>query len=636
LEQDIEQIKIDADTAFNGGDFEAAEKLYQDLLELNPDSVSAHYAIGTIALKEKSLQKAVAHLDQAAQLEPEAVDIAFNLATGLYMSGNRLGALVQLQRGAKYCQDDPVFCSRIAEMSIRLGEPAAAITLMSRLKSLTPDQQIIMANAHGMLGSWRESVGILKHLNKSLPNDAVIAEKLSFALGQLRDYPAAISAFERHLRLITPKANDYLRFADILLIAQNAKRCDQALDQAQELGEDGVELYILRARTARLRGDYDAVHVALNDALKRQSNHGQVWSMMAEMANPDQLNELIQRLQGELAQEEEIAKLNHHLQALLNYALADMQEKNEDYSGAAKSLRRANKLQNVALAMTNASYSAPATEKQFDELISNYDETSTKFVPVPESNDQSNTVDTGRDITPIFIVGMVRSGTTLVERILGQNQQIFSAGEQEGMEFVASHYHHLMRKGQLPKPADLNGEQCQALRTMYLEKLPEMNKPIFTDKLPHNFRQVGLILKLFPQARIIQMHRNKPDVCLSIYSRPFSAGHNYATHWPDIDHFYSQAERLMGHWSSLNSAQILDLNYEDLVTDPKTYAKKLIKFCGFEWQESYLDFHQSVSQSFTFSELQVRQPIATKRINRWQKYSDYLPELTALSTNGDK
>jgi tetratricopeptide (TPR) repeat protein len=624
LEQELKQLTADADAAFNAGETAKASELYQQVLELDPNSVAAHYGIGTIALQDKDLQKSVEHLKRAAEIEPEAVDIAFNLATCLFVGGNRVGALVQLERAAKYCLDDPVFCSRIAEMSIRLGEPAAAVTIMSRLKALTPDHQLIIANAHGVLGNWREAIGILKNLQKSLPENAEIAQKLALAAGQLRDYPFAISSYQRYLRLITPSANDYLRFADLLLIAQNTKRCDQALDQALALGEDSAELYVLRARTARLRGDYEAVNAALDQALNRQANHGQAWAIKAELADQAQLPEFIAKLREQTENEKDVTQLNHHLQALLNYSLADMCDRQADYECATKALRSANKLQNVALALTNTSYSKDATEQQFDELIESYSSS------VFESNDVA--IDSGeKQITPIFIVGMARSGTTLVERILGQNPHVFNAGEQEAMEFVATHYHYQIKNDRLPKPADMNAEQRAALRSMYLEKLPDISKPIFTDKLPHNFRQVGLILKLFPEARVIQMHRAMPDVCLSIYSHAFAAGHNYATHWPDMLHFYSQAERLMAHWSSVDSTRVMNLNYEDLAESPEVYAKKIVEFCGFEWQQSYLDFHQSTTQSFTFSEMQVRQPISATRIDRWRNYLPYLPELEVFS-----
>jgi hypothetical protein len=221
----------------------------------------------------------------------------------------------------------------------------------------------------------------------------------------------------------------------------------------------------------------------------------------------------------------------------------------------------------------------------------------------------------------------------LVERIIGQNANVFNAGELEAMEYAAADFNQKISSGQLPAPDQISIQQWSALRDLYLEKLPEISKPIFTDKLPHNFRHVGLLHKLFPEARVIQLHRDPQDVCMSIYSRAFTSGHNHANRWEDLGHFYAESERLMAHWSSMNSSRILDLKYEDLVENPEYYAKQLVEFCGFEWNESYLDFHQSINKSFTFSEMQVRQPIASKRVGRWRNYSNYFPELNELSAH---
>ena len=619
----IEQVLVDAEVALQQGKHSLALELYQSVLNEDPNQATAHYAIGTIAFQSKDFETALSSLNRAAELEPEAVDIAFNLASCLATVGDRLGALLQLQRATQYCQDDPVFVPSIADMSLRLGEPAAAVQLLSRLNQLLPQDQIILARAQGKLGNWREAVGILKRLNDATPKDAEVADKLATAAGKLRDYPTAIAAFGRYLQLVKPTANDYLRYADLLLIAQEADRCDQALDIALEMGEDRPEVHIIKARTARLKGDYDRVKSSLDKALERQPNHGQAWSIKAELAEQDELAEFIQILKTELSQTDQIAALNHRHQTLLNYAMADMCDRNGDYEAASSALAEANTIQCSVQDMVNGGYKPEDTEQSIARAINEFDPEA--FAAPVAKIDQATS-----DITPIFIVGMPRSGTTLVERILGQNKLVFNAGEQEGMEFVAADFWHQLRTNQMPPAKEWSSDHWSKLRAQYLEKLPEIGKPIFTDKLPHNFRNVGLILKMFPDARIIQMHRAIEDVCLSIYSHPFGAGHGYANRWEDLGHFYRQSEKLMAHWSATKSPQILDLNYEDLVQDPDNYAKKLVEFCGFEWNENYLEFHKTVNPSFTFSEIQVRQPIATKRVQRWKNYEQFIPELASL------
>jgi Flp pilus assembly protein TadD len=620
VEQNINQLIADAEAAAKAGEIEQAEKKYLSALEIDPDSASALYGLGTIAMQCNQPEHALKCLRRAQTLEPEAVDIAYNLAHCYQQLGDPGQAVLQLQHATKFCKADPVFCPLIADFLLRLGEPSAAIQLLARLQVLPPSEQIILARAQAAKSNWREAVNILKRLNSVLPKDAKIANDLAVAAGKLRDYDTSIASFERYLTLVTPSAQDYLRFADLLLIAQRADRCDKALKLAIEQGEDGSEVFVMQAKVARLNGDYSAANRALVAALERTPNDGQAWTMRAELAEDKQFKSLIELLKAELGQEVEL-DLQHR--ALLNYALADMQDRSEGYKDAADSLLAANEAQYQSLQDANNTYQPKHTEQMVDRLIENFNRD--MFDSADVQIQASST-----SVQPIFIVGMPRSGTTLVERIIGQNSQVFNAGEQEAMEFVVADFNQKTLDGKLPELHLISPHQWSELRALYLQKLPEISKPIFTDKLPHNFRHVGIIHKLFPEARIVQLHRDSQDVCMSIYSRAFTAGHNYANRWPDLKHFYTECERLMAHWSSMNSPRIMDLKYEDLVENPEYYAKQLVEFCGFKWNESYLDFHQSTNKSFTFSEMQVRQPIANKRVGRWQKYADHLPELSEL------
>ena len=620
MEQNIDQLISDAEAFAKAGEIEQAEKKYLSVLEINPDSASAHYGLGTIAMQCNQAEHALKCLRRAQTLEPEAVDIAYNLAHCYHQLGNLRQSVLQLQHATKFCKADPVFCPLIADFLLRLGEPAAAIQLLARLQVLLPADQIILARAQAAKSNWREAVNILRRLNGDLPNDAKLANDLAVAAGKLRDYETSISSFERYLTLVTPSATDYLRFADLLLIAQRADRCGAALKLAIDLGEDSAEVFVMQAKVARLEADYSAANVALDKALEKQANDGQAWTLRAELASDDQLKGFIDSLSAELAKADEL-DLQH--KALLNYALADMQDRATDFENAAASLLSANEAQHQFLQNTKNTYQPEHTTQAVDRLIESFNRDMFDSAPIQSGASSVSA-------KPIFIVGMPRSGTTLVERIIGQNPQVFNAGEQEAMEFVAADFNQKVITGKLPSVDKISAEQWSELRGLYLDKLPEMSKPIFTDKLPHNFRHVGLIHKLFPESRIIQLHRDQQDVCMSIYSRAFTAGHNYANRWQDLAHFYAESERLMGHWSSMNSSRILDLKYENLVENPSYYAKQLVEFCGFEWNESYLNFHQSTNKSFTFSEMQVRQPIANKRVGRWQNYAKYFPELSEL------
>ena len=620
-ENSVEEILQQADAALHAGNNDQAQVLFQQVLDQEPNSASAHYALGTIYFHKADYQQALMSLQRAAEIEPEAVDIAINFAGCLAHVGNKIGALIQLQRASKYCRDDPVFCSRIADMSLQLNEPAVAISMLDRLQKLLPQDQIIMAKAEGALGNWRDAVAILSRLFDVTPNDSSIARELSVAAANLRQYTLAISSYERYLKNVNPTAQDYLRFADLLLIAQQESRCEIALKQAKDLGEDSAEWEVLYARVCRLKGDYDETQQALSRAINLQPNQGQAWLMRAELADEENAAQYKEEL-STIVEHANFSALRPHLQALNYYSLAELNEKSGNIKQASEALLAANDIQTAWFASNGVEYFADKTEQEYSSKKKRF------TAEIFDQADASISKNANRP-SPIFIVGLPRSGTTLVERILGENQNVYSGGELEALEFVAIDLERKIKTEKLPPLEEFDVKLWTELRQQYFSKLPEFSEPIFTDKMPHNFRHVGLILKLFPEARVLQMHRAMQDVCLSIYSHAFPNGHSYATSWDNLFDYYRQSESLMQYWGSLNSPRVLDVQYENLVQKPEYYAKQIVEFCGFDWQDSYLEFHKSANASFTFSELQVRQPISDKRVRRWEKFADFIPALQA-------
>ena len=237
--------------------------------------------------------------------------------------------------------------------------------------------------------------------------------------------------------------------------------------------------------------------------------------------------------------------------------------------------------------------------------------------------------------TPLFIVGMPRSGTTLVERMLAQLSMVKAGGESEALGFLVTQYQNDVASGKAPSPEKMARRDWQALAARYFEKTPlyldfegvGAAGNFITDKMPHNFQHVGMILSLFPNAKVIQMRRDPRDVCWSIFTRMFPEGHNYAVEFESLAQTYSISCRHMDHWAALAPDRVVDISYEDLVASPQEVGQRITNFCGLTWSERCLDFHKTVATSFTFSELQVREAINEKRIGRWQPFEKHLGPL---------
>ena len=234
---------------------------------------------------------------------------------------------------------------------------------------------------------------------------------------------------------------------------------------------------------------------------------------------------------------------------------------------------------------------------------------------------------------PVFIVGMPRSGTSLVEQIFSSHSQAEGAGEQEFMPRMILNIrdkeaHHPYP--QVMERLDGNGPKIyHSLGNYYLKQLKEIapSARYICDKLPHNFLYVGAIRRIFPQAKVIYCQRNPMDVCWSIFTKSFDGIHNFSYRQEDIASHYRFHEQLMQHWQETCPGFIHTAVYESMIDDPEGEIRKLLAFCGMPFEEQCLRFYETERAVATASNDQVRQPLYRSSIGRWKPYADYLGPL---------
>jgi tetratricopeptide (TPR) repeat protein len=233
---------------------------------------------------------------------------------------------------------------------------------------------------------------------------------------------------------------------------------------------------------------------------------------------------------------------------------------------------------------------------------------------------------------PVFVVGMPRSGTTLAEQILASHREVHGAGEQLYWSFAAD--------VEAAAPAEQRAATIARLGREYLATLASLSAGAsrVVDKLPSNFRNLGLIHASLPAARIIHLERDALDTCVSIYFQGFTAGHPYATRFDDLAHYYREYRRLMAHWrATLPPGTLLELRYESLVEDPATWSRRMLAHLRLPWDPRCLEFHRTERPILTASRWQVRQPIGKGSVGRWRRYARHLgPLREALGDDAHK
>ncbi len=237
---------------------------------------------------------------------------------------------------------------------------------------------------------------------------------------------------------------------------------------------------------------------------------------------------------------------------------------------------------------------------------------------------------------PIFIVGLPRSGSTLVDRILGSHSKIHCAGELEHFArciVAAVRRRHggapSGRRELVARSAELD---FPALGRDYLDRVgaAPAEGVRFTDKMPLNYLYCGLIRRSLPNAKIVHVSRTPMAACFAVYKTLFKDGYPFSYDLGEISRYYIGYRRLMDHWQTMMPEAMYSLSYEALVKDQRTETRKLLEFCGLEWQESCLDFHRNPSATTTASAAQVRRPLYESSVSQWRNYAPQLADLHGM------
>ena len=289
--------------------------------------------------------------------------------------------------------------------------------------------------------------------------------------------------------------------------------------------------------------------------------------------------------------------------------------KKKNYELAGKYLVESNKLRDAVL-----KYEIKKDEYFVNKIIKNFD----------TNKIDNKTQETDNEITPIFIVGMPRSGTTLTEQILASHSKVHGGGEldyvRNSLEIDGVYDLSKQQADQIIKKLlNLDDEKWRAIGSKYLDNLKRINpnnKKYITDKMPHNFMMCGFINKMLPHAKIIYCYRDPMDNCFSLYRNTFAkSGHGYSYDQGKLALHYNLHIKLMKHWKKVLGEKILLLKNETLIDNQKAVTSKLLDHCNLEWEDNCLEFYKTERDVRTISLRQVRNPINKNSLGVWKKYT---------------
>jgi tetratricopeptide (TPR) repeat protein len=671
-----------------------ADELTRHAAAAQPDNAEAEHMLGIIAHQSGKLDEAIEHLRRAVALKPDVALYHANLGEMCRMAGRIDEAIAA---GRRALELNPSYAGALSNVGIALfdqGKFDEALDHYDRAIALEP----AFAQAHSNRGnalqrlkrfadaesSYRRAIELqpsfadawnnlgtcLRELKqpeeaetvyrKALElgsNNPDTLDNLALAVKDLDRLDEAADLLRRALVIEARSDKFHVHYATVLLDQKKIDEAAGACERALSLNADNHDAVNLMGRSAFERGElaqslahYRRALALKPDLADAYNNMGNVLKELGELDEARdaylralQLDPDVAGVYVNLADSKKFAPGDPHLTAMetlaaktdglsktdrmqLDFALGKAYADLKDYPRSFTHMLAGNAAKRATIA-----YDETATLALFDRIEAAF--TRDLIAKKSDGGDPA--------ALPIFVIGMPRSGTTLVEQIMASHPLVHGAGELQTLNDVI-----LTVRGPdgspLPFPEFVPAFDAAALKQIggrYLALVRQLaakhgqpDAQRITDKMPSNYYFAGLIHLALPNAKIIHTIRDPVDTCISCFSKLFSAEQNHTYDLGEVGRYYKRCQRLMAHWRKvLPPGRILDVRYEDVVADLEGQARRIIDYCGLPWDESCLSFHQTDRPVRTASATQVRQPIYTSAIGRWRVYEEHLgPLLGAL------
>lgn len=605
-----------ATLALATGNLPKAESICTQILDADPDVAQAHVLLGIVAQRTGRSPDAIRHLTRAHELQPTLYDAAACLTTAYRLSGDESNAIRFAQVAVRLKPNDPLAQMELGSLclgAMRLREAEEHLRQAVTLSGGSLHMQLALSQCLDREGKREEALKVVR--------EALQAYSLS--VEELLNFTALMLSQGNPTGAVEA-GREAVRRAPKVLRAQA-----QLARSLVEAGEGDKALTVLDDPSLAeflLADDSDSewltvVGMAFQSVGRiKEARH---WLRRAiQVANPVSMAFYAYTHAGRMTEEdrETIHTMETRLAApsqvvdstSMRFALGKAYEDLGDYERAMEQYEAANRSQ----AKEQAPFDRNFVGGTDDPMISLFTK---EFLAANGGHGSPSEL-------PIFIVGMIRSGTTLAEQVLSSHPSIGGAGEVSFWTYNAADVldaeNGVLDKIRLREVAD-----------RYLARLSSSHpgKLRVVDKMPSNFKYLGLLHLALPNARVIHMRRNAVDTCLSIYSTHSRALNEAGYDKGDLVHTRGQYQRVMAHWRALLPAdRFLEVDYEDLVTKSEPTIRRMIEFCGLEWDDACLQPEANPRVVSTPSLWQVRRPINTSSVERWRRFEPWLGEFREL------
>ncbi|MBF0175902.1 MAG: tetratricopeptide repeat protein [Magnetococcales bacterium] len=630
--------------------FEASELALRQALRIRPDHANALYNLGNLLQEQNRLAESAEAYQQALHHHPNHVDALNNLGSVLHKQHNFAAAETTYRQALQIRPEDADICNNLANLLKEMQAWEAAEALYRQALRSRPNQADLHSNLGVLLkkqARYAEAEHAFRQALAIRPDFAHIHYNLGTLLQETQRFAEAESAYRQTLLHMPDHADAHNNLGNILKIFKRYDEAEAAYRQAMLCRNNFAEALSNLGSLLQDMQRFDEAEAAYRQALHLQPDnsgaHNNLGVLLLDVGQPDAA---ILSFRQAIAIQPNLVAAHRHLAFTKRFKQSD-----PDLLAIEKLLSQEALSDGEMAQLHYAIAKAKADLGTFDEAFSHYLQGARlkrrEFdYHITEIQSYFNAITlrcTARWIEtharkersgpiPVFIVGMPRSGTTLVEQILASHPLVHASGELEFFRKMIDE-HYLRPEQTWPDWLEsLSTEELAQLGQKYLQALtqPAQGKKWITDKMPSNFQYLGLIVAALPQARILHVQRDAADTCLSCFTNYFTHGQAFSYDLTELGMHYRAYAGLMDHWrSALPPNRMWEIRYEQLIANPEPMIRDLLAFCGLTWHPACREFYHTKRPIQTASALQVRQPLYQTSVQRWRVYQQQLAPLFA-------
>ncbi len=645
-ELDSPKASFDRATTFlRGGDAVMAERICRQALNAHPRDANLLCLLGAALIRQRKADEAEHTLSRAVRIYADFSRAHEGLAEALIMQGRLPEALESLERAAELEPGSASVRMKKAKVLTVLGKDDDATREFEESFKLTPHREDLVRGLNlQRMGNIREAEQIYRNVLLKDPSNvdalrlmagvAMRAKQwgdaemlLERALELAPDYyqgwmdigmarqeqdktDAAIEAYERVTRLKPHKPHGYTSAGTVYAMIGKHDEAMERFEKAIEVEPGNFGALSGMGHVLKTIGKQDEAIARYRECVEHNPDHGETWWSLANLKTFRFTDDDIAVMEKRAARE----SLVEEQRASFFFALGKAYEDKQDYARAFEYYEKGN-----ANRRERETYDPVQTVDLHDSFIEVF---SRDFLAERRGvGCQSN--------APILIVGLPRSGSTLIEQILASHPDVEGTHELPDLGRVARSI-GLQREDRKTYPrviSFLDDDEFAALGEEYLrrtERHRETDLPRFTDKLPNNFAHVGFLSLILPNAKVINARRHPLDSCLGSFKQMFARGQPFTYDQFELAEFYLQYQRLMDHWHEVLPGTVLDVQYEEVVDDLETQVRRILEHCDLPWNDACLRFYENERAVKTASSEQVRKPIYASSKHLWRRYEEHL------------